>query len=169
MNKLTEKQKLLAIGGGALGICLLAAGGVWWAQGLIEEVEASIAKKRKDIAAAEQKIAKIPGTEKEVIILRENLDSYVKILPEEADLNTFVKKLNQFEQSSGIQTVMFQPGRPSRQNGKVKERFSRIEYVYEMEATLWQYLKFINQIENYERFVAITDFSIQQSKKRDVE
>jgi len=168
MNKLSEKQKVLAIGGAALGVCLLAGGGVWWAQGLIDEVEQSILAKRTDIAAAEQKIAKIPTAETEVIILRENLDEYVKILPETQGLNDFVKMLNQFEQQSGIQTVMFQPGRPNRQAGRNVERFTRIDYVYEMQATLWQFIKFINEIENYERFVAITDFNIAQVAARDI-
>ena len=124
MAKLTEQQKLMAIGGGALGICLLAGGGVWWANGLIDEVAASIDKQRTEIAAAEQKITKIPAAENEVIILRENLDEYVKILPEDQGLNDFVKMLQQFQRQSGIQIRSFSPGRPGR--GKKAERFERI-------------------------------------------
>jgi Tfp pilus assembly protein PilO len=168
MAKMSEKQRLLAIGGTALGACVIACGGVFWAKGLIEEMQQTIAQKRTEIAAAEQKIAKIPASEKEVIILRENLGEYVKILPEDQGLNDFVKVLQQFEQSSGIQTVEFKPGRPNR-NPKNPERFERIEYQYGMTATLWQFLKFINSIENYERFVSITDFSIQQVNSRDIE
>ncbi len=166
-NKMTEKQKILAVGGIALGVCLVAGGGVYWASGLIEELELSIEQKQADIAACEQKIARIPATEKEVVILRENLVEYVKILPEEQALEDFVKMLYQFEQSSGIQTVNFQPGRPARKNDKQVERFERIEYQYELTATLWQFLKFINSIENYERLVAITDYSIAQMKERE--
>lgn len=166
-NKMTEKQKMMAVGGVALGVCLVAAGGVYWASGLIEELEQTIAQKKTDIAACEQKIAKIPATEKEVVILRENLGEYVKILPEEQGLEDFVKMLYQFEQSSGIQTINFQPGRPARKNDKQVERFERIEYQYELTATLWQFLKFINSIENYERLVAITDYSIARLNERE--
>src|SRR5437867_3502154 len=141
MAKLNEKQKLMAIGGGAFAICLLAGGGVWWAQGLIDELRANIDQKRTEIAAAEQKIARIPATEKEVIILRENLDEYVKILPETQRLNDFVKVLNQFEQQSGVVTVNFQPGKLIKSNSKDPEKFSRIEYQYEMTATLWQFVR----------------------------
>ncbi|MEC7584412.1 MAG: type 4a pilus biogenesis protein PilO, partial [Planctomycetota bacterium] len=167
MSKFTEKQKLWTIGGTAFAVCLIAGGGVWWATGLITEVEESIEAKRVQIAAAEQKIARIPAAETEVIVLRENLDEYVKILPAEQGLNDFVKMLNQFEQQSGIQTSSFQPGRPKRQAGGKVERFTRIDYVYEMQATLWQFIKFINEIENYERFVAITDFTISQVNARE--
>ena len=163
MQKLTEKQKLLAVGGGALGICLIAGGGVFWANGLIEELQQALAQKRTEIAAAEQKIAKIPTTENEVIILRENLSEYVKILPEEQGLEDFVKVLNQLVQQSGVETIMFQPTKAPGGKGKNAERFERIEYVYEMNATLWQFIRFINFIENYERFVSISDFSIGQA------
>lgn len=172
MAKLTEKQKMLAVGGAALGLCLIAGAGVLWANGLIDELEQTIEQKRGEIAAAEQKITKIPGTEKEVVILRENLGEYVKILPEDQGLEDFVKMLNQFEQSSGIQTINFQPSRPARKDGKdgkVVERFERIEYQYELTATLWQFMKFINSIENYERLVSITDYAITPVRAREAE
>ncbi len=169
MAKLTEKQKMLAVGGAALGICLIAGAGVVWASGLIEELEQTIEQKRTEIAAAEAKIAKVPSTEKEVVILRENLGEYVKILPEDQGLEDFVKMLNQFERSSGIQTINFQPSRPARKDGKVVERFERIEYQYELTATLWQFMKFINSIENYERLVSITDFAITPVTARESE
>jgi Tfp pilus assembly protein PilN len=74
MANWTQKKLLAVIGGSAVGICLLAAGGVYYAQGLIEEVEANVKQKREGITAAEAKIAKIPALQKDVIILRENLD-----------------------------------------------------------------------------------------------
>lgn len=169
MTRFNEKQKLFAVGGIALGVCAIACGGVYWAQGLIEELRVTIEQKQKDIATAEQKIAKIPATEKEVIILRENLDEYVKILPEDQGLNDLTKMMNQFQTSSGIQVTAFQPGKAPKATGKNGPKFSRIEYLYDMNATLWQFLKFINSIENYERFVSITDFSITRANGRDAE
>src|SRR5262245_5590108 len=132
-------------------------------------MKATLEKKRQDIAAAEAKIAKIPATEKEVIILRENLDEYVKILPADQGLNDLTTMMNQFQQSSGIQVTAFNPGKPAKAAGKTGPKFSRIEYQYDMNATLWQFLKFINSIENYERFVSITDFSIQHTGGREAE
>jgi Tfp pilus assembly protein PilO len=169
MAKLNEKQKLLAIGGTAFAVCLMAGGGVYWANGLIAEVRQSIDQKNAAIAVADAKIAKIPATEKEVIILRENLDEYVKILPDTQALNDFVTTLNQFATTSGVTTQNFQPGKVAKTNSKVPEKFSRIEYEYDMTATLWQFLRFVNLIENYERFISITDYSIAQISGRDAE
>jgi Tfp pilus assembly protein PilO len=163
MANWTQKKQLLAIAGGATAICLLAAGGVYHAQGKIEELGRITLEKQQAIAAAEAKIAQIPSLEKDVIILRENLDEYVKILPDTKELVAFVRMLNQFERQSGILgTGLIQKGSRS---DKSKDRFTAIEYTYEMTATLWQFLKFVNLIENYERFVSITDFSIQTGGK----
>jgi Tfp pilus assembly protein PilO len=159
MSQWTQKQQLLTIVGGAGLICLLAAGGVYYAQGQIEEITAQVESKKQEIVAAETKIAQIPGLEKEVIILRENLDEYVKILPDTKELNAFVRMLNQFERQSGILGT----GLVQKQSraGKQAGQFAAIEYTYEMTATLWQAIKFINLIENYERFVSVTDLNIQ--------
>lgn len=157
MANWNPKKQMFAIAGGAVAICLLAAGGVYYTYGLIDEVETSIAAKHEQIQAAEAKIAKIPAVEKEVIILRENLDAYVQILPDTNKLTDFVRTLQQFERQSGILGTVL---KPMPRNTKNTGRFAPIGYTYEMTATLWQFLKFTSLIENYERFVAITDFDI---------
>jgi Tfp pilus assembly protein PilO len=154
MSNWNQKKLLATIGGSALVLCLAAVGGVYYAQGLIEEIDAQVAQKKDAVAAAEGKLAKVPALEKDVVILRENLDEYVKILPNTRELNAFLRMLNQFERQSGIQSTGLQPKRRNEVKG---ERFTPIEYTYEATATLWQCLKFMNLIENYERFVSITD------------
>lgn len=166
MATMNENRKLWLIGGGAALVCALAGAGVFWTMGVIEETRLATEQKRAEVMAAEQKIAKIPSSEQEVIILRENLGDYVKILPDSRDLNHFVKMLNAFEQQAGIRAIEFKPGRaPRAAPGKQVERFSRIEYQYEFTATLWQFLRFVNFIENWERFVSITNFSIEAGGK----
>ncbi|MBX3462382.1 MAG: type 4a pilus biogenesis protein PilO [Planctomycetes bacterium] len=163
MANWTQKKQLLAIAGGAGAICLLAAGGVYHAQVQIEELGRITLEKQQAITVAEGKIAQIPTLEKEVIILRENLAEYVKILPDTKELVAFVRMLNQFERQSGIVgTGLVQKATRA---DKSKDRFLAIEYTYDMTATLWQFLKFVNLVENYERFVSIVDFSIQTGGK----
>lgn len=158
MANWTQKKLLLAIGGTSLALCLTAGGGIYYTAGLIEEVEAQVEEKEKSVAAADQKIALVPALEKDVIILRENLDEYVKILPNDKELSDFLRMLSQFNRQSGVQARMLQ----NKQRREAKgERFTPIEYTYELTATLWQCMKFMNLVENFERFVSITDFSIQ--------
>ena len=159
MANWSQKKLLLTIGGSALFVCATAAGGVYYTQGLIDEVDAKIEPRRPARStAADQKIAKMPRLEKEVIILRENLDEYVKILPDTRELNAFVRMLNQFERQSGIRGTGLVPKNKTAKKGS--GRFTSIVYTYEMTATLWQGLKFMNLIENFERFVSINEFSI---------
>ena len=157
MANWTQRKLLATIGSTASALCVAAGGGIYYTHGLIEAVEAQVAEKDQAIAAADQKIAQTPGLEKDVIILRENLDEYVKILPSEKQLSEFVRMLDRFDQQSGVHSTGLVP-KPIRD--AKGQKFTPIEYSYEMTATLWQCLKFMNLIENFERFVSITDFNI---------
>lgn len=162
MAKLDEKKKMLVVGGVALAISLLAVGGTWWAYGLIDEEQAAIAADEKLVEAAEAKIAKIEAAEKEVIILRENLDSYVKILPDDKDLEEFNRMLYKFVVQSGCELREVKPTRTAGR-GKNAEQFEKTEYVCELTGSLWSLLKFLSLVENYERFVSVTGFTISSS------
>jgi Tfp pilus assembly protein PilO len=162
MASWTQKKLLVTMGSVALFVCMLAGGGVYYTQGLIDEIEASVQEKAQAVLAADAKIKKIPTIENEVIILRENLGEYVKILPDDKELVEFVRMLQRFERESGIKSTGLVQSRGARRNGK--GRFVPISYTYDMTATLWQGLKFMNLIENFERFVNITDFSIKKTK-----
>lgn len=163
MANWTQKKLLLTIGGGAAAVCLAAGAGIYYTLDCIAEIEQQIVEKEKATQLADQRIAQIPGLEQEVIILRENLDEYVKILPSSKELSRFVRMLEQFDRQSGVESE----GLVQKPRREVKgEKFVPIEYSYEMSATLWQCLKFMNLVENFERFVSITDFSITAQTQR---
>lgn len=159
MSNWTQKKQLLAIGGATVVVCAVAVGGVWYANGLVAAVEEQLTAKRGELAVADAKIAKIPSVEQEVIILRENLGEYVKILPDDDELNDFVRMVNQFGGQAGVRGKQLQK-KDARGGSKKPGRFLPIAYTYEMTATLWQALKFMNLVENFDRFVSITEFSI---------
>lgn len=162
MRKLNDKQKLLAIGGGALALCLIAGGGVYWAGGLVDEEGVAIAGKQEQIKAAEAKIAKIPDAEREVIILRENLSEYVRILPNGQELEELLEEVYEYQRQSGVSIASFKPGA---RNRKAKQsKFSSVTYDFQLEATIWQALRFINLLENHERFVKVTAFELKSGK-----
>ncbi|MCB9887696.1 MAG: type 4a pilus biogenesis protein PilO [Planctomycetes bacterium] len=158
MSSWSQKKQLVAIGAGTLLVCLGSFAGVFYTQGLIDEVQTQTESKQQEIAAADAKIKQIPASEDDVIILRENLDEYVKILPDSRELIAFVRMIDDFERQTGIQGTGLQP--KNKRPDKGQQRFVPIEYNYEMKGTLWQFLKFLNLVENYERFVSITDFQI---------
>jgi Tfp pilus assembly protein PilO len=156
-----QKKQILVICGTAFAVCAVALGGGYYATGLVAEVATQIEGKRQEIAAAEAKIVQIPALEKEVVILRENLGEYVTILPDDKDLEDFVRMVHQFQQQSGGEGKRLTPKTGAKGGSKL---FSPIEYQFEMSATIWEMLRFINLVESYGRFVSITEFAITPSK-----
>jgi len=155
---MSENQRLLLIAGITVLLCGAAGGGVYWVKAEAEAVGEQITQTEQAIQAAEAKINRIPELEKQVIILRENLKEYVKILPERQELNTFVRAVNQFIGQAGVDMERFTPGRVA---GRKDAEFEEWTYTFEFKATLWQFLKFANFFENYERFVKVKSFHLQ--------
>ncbi|MEC9046541.1 MAG: type 4a pilus biogenesis protein PilO [Planctomycetota bacterium] len=158
MSKWSQKKQLMGIAISAAFVCSVAAGGVFYVKGLIADVDAQHEVKQGELRVADAKISKIPALEKEVVILRENLGEYVKILPDDDQLNDFVRMVNRFGGQSGVRGTGLQ--KKDLRQRKKPGRFLPIAYTYEMTATLWQGLNFMNLVENFERFVSITQFSI---------
>lgn len=162
-KKLNDNQKILAWAGGGLVLCLLAGGGMWWAGGLVEEEQVAIEAERQKIQQAEAKIEKIPDLEKQVIVLRENVDTYVKILPEQGEINNFLRTVNRFVSQSNVEPKSFIDGKPG-----TAGKFDHYSYRIELTATLWQFLKFINLFESYERFVRVKSFTIRGADDKEI-
>ncbi len=157
MAKMNEKQALLLASVATVLVCAGAGAGVWWASGLVEEEKVAIQDKRAKVAAARKKIAKIPEVERDVIVLRENVDEYVKILPQERELTNFTRTAQNFAAQSGfaLDTV-----RPVRTAGSKAATFEKVSYQFEFSSSLWQFMKFMNFFENYARFVKVQDFKL---------
>ncbi|MEZ5963380.1 MAG: type 4a pilus biogenesis protein PilO [Planctomycetota bacterium] len=154
---MTENQRLLLIAGITVVLSGAAGGGVYWAKSEAEAVREQMAQTEQQIAVSEAKIKRIPDLERQVIILRENLKEYVKILPEKQELGPFLRAVNQFAGQSGIDMQRFTPGRVA---GRKDAEFEEWTYTFEFNATLWQFLKFANFFENYERFVKVKNFQL---------
>lgn len=157
MKRMSENQRLLLIAGVSVLLCGAAGGGVYWAKSEAEAAREQIAQTEQSIAVADAKIKRIPDLERQVIILRENLKEYIKILPEKQDLGPFLRAVNQFSGQSGIDMERFTPGRVA---GRKDAEFEEWTYTFEFKASLWQFLKFANFFENYERFVKVKSFQL---------
>ena len=119
MNDLGEKKALLAVVGVTV---LLTAGALYLTYRSYEKAETGkqqIASVRMDIEKARAKKRMIPSLEREVIILRENVEDYVKILPEDKHIHNFINMINRFEQDSSI--LMTSLDAPTKRGGKKKK------------------------------------------------
>jgi Tfp pilus assembly protein PilO len=161
MAKFNDNQRLLMIGGAGLGLALLACGGVYWVYGQIDEVQQQITAKRQQIAGAEAKIKNIPGLEKDVIILRENVGEYTKILPEERELTDFLRTVTLFKQQSGVRIEEVKD-----EKDKSDAKFNLFTYKIRFTGTIWQFMKFLNCFESDERFLRVSEFNVSTGAGR---
>ncbi|MFH2000199.1 MAG: type 4a pilus biogenesis protein PilO, partial [Planctomycetota bacterium] len=103
---------------------------------------------------------KVPGLEDEVIKLRENVKEYVKILPDNKEVNEFVKKLSDFARQSNVELVSLKDDNQSNRQRK-KEVFDKESFRLKLNGNIFQFLKFISLIENYERFIKISEIALK--------
>jgi Tfp pilus assembly protein PilO len=161
MANLSENKLILIFALSGVVLSGLAFGGVYWARGKIDEEKNSIENLETKIKKAAAKKARIPKDEEAVIVLRENLREYVKILPEAAELNDFARTVTSFVKSSGIALKTLTPGK----GGKSKGVFSKYTYKMNFTGNLWQFMKFMNAFESYKRFVRVTSFRLTAGKR----
>ena len=154
------KKKGLFLGLGACGLLTVGFGVlIYFAQSSISEQEAVIASKRSEVANAQTKAAELPALEKRVILLREIVEEYLKILPDEKEVTDFIRKLYAFQDKVGVQITELQDktGRSSGRKGATKAEpgFDQLSYSLKLQADTWKFLAFLNRLESYERFVRI--------------
>ncbi len=164
-NKEEERKKIFVILGGSFLLALLFVGLAYIEYGRVKTVRANTETVESQIADAELKREKIPDLEKDVIVLRENLAEYVKILPDDREVNDFVTRINQFAETTGVVVTTLEDVVRRDTKKKQKDAFERVAYKLNLAGDINQVLSFMNLFENHERFVKIPSFTVKAGKK----
>jgi len=124
-----------------------------------------IAVKRTEIDKADAQIREIPRLEEKIIVLRETVNSYVRILPDDKEINEFVDKLTDFAARTEVRIKKLDDedvrARTGRNQKGATAAFDRIVYKLSIDGTCEQLLCFMDLFENHERFVKIGSFKIE--------
>lgn len=140
---------------------ILGSGGLsYWIYDKYKQTKQEESDYLSQIATAEVKRDKVPGLEKEVIKLRENVKEYVKILPDTKEVNDFVKKLSDFANQSGVELVSLKDDKRSGKKKK-QEVFDKETFRLELNGNIFEFLRFISLIENYERFIKVAEIIVK--------
>lgn len=137
----------------------------------ISDLEDASKALKTQVAKADAEIRKIPMLEDRVIVLRQSVQNYVDILPDDAEIHAFVDKLTEFATETGVSINKLDDTaarqRRVRGRGAAAEAFERITYKLDLSGTLPALLAFIDRFENqYDRFVRIPSFRIKAFEDR---
>ncbi|MEZ6197625.1 MAG: type 4a pilus biogenesis protein PilO [Planctomycetota bacterium] len=159
---LNRKQKAWTIAGVSFALVLACAGVVWVDHGEIEVERKKISDAKSRIQKADATISKLKSVEDRVLVERVRVKEYTKILPLEKDINEFVRRITEFEATSGVEVEVLDD-KSARERGKTKTReaFVRIIYKIELLANAAQFLEFTHLFESYDRFVKVTELAIK--------
>lgn len=164
MAKMEEKRLILTIAGIAGVLTLASLGGVYYADDLITETQTEIQSTQKRVKEANGKIKQIPGLEDRVIILRENVETYSKILPAEDEVHKLARTISGFMEEINVPLLNWKQNKAGK---KQKGQYRNFEYQFNTKATLWQALQLLSRIESHDRFIKVKRFRLKPSKESD--
>jgi Tfp pilus assembly protein PilO len=135
----------------------------------LQETREFVETERKKLDFAVREIAQTQAVEDKVILLRETVREYVRILPDDKEINAFVDQLAQFGKKSGVRVTKLDDGdaraRVARGRGAAVAAFDRVVYKIGAEGDVEQLLEFLDMFENHERFVRIASFKVESAEK----
>jgi Tfp pilus assembly protein PilO len=161
-----EKQKLLV----AIAVAVILAAGlaylIYRERNVATETQTSIDTCRTAIKAAEAKIAEIPKLEAERQELIKFVEDYVRILPDEKEVEALLETLSELKDQAGlapdaIESFQFAQDSTSMRGRPTSANFQRYIRKVDLKANFFQFVTFVNLLERYKRFIQVDSFGIK--------
>lgn len=162
MGNKKEKMILLALLIGSGVLALLAGTGIYLLQRKSGELEIANQGLKSRVAKAQTKIAKLG----QLRLQRETADRRLRvaerILPSQEEVENLVDNLSEFALESGIIISEAKPALHSALAGRgVVKKFHEATFSLKLVGDFFQFVEFINKLENYKRFIRVDEFSIK--------
>jgi Tfp pilus assembly protein PilO len=163
---MNEKQKLMVAAAVAAAIAIGLAYLIYVEYGTSVEALETTANVKKGIQLAEAKIKEIPGLEAERNRLAAVVEEYVRILPDEKEVEALLETLSELKDKAGLApdaitsfTFTQEPIGTSR--SAASANFQKYVRQVRLRATLFQFADFVNRLERYKRFIQVDSFSLR--------
>ena len=162
--KSTKKKAWIIIGVSTF-LILGSAGVAYMDYSTIGDEEQQIAVLETENTRADTRISKINSIEDRVLRDRLIVKERVKILPDDKDINQFVKKISDFSADSGVEITRLDDS-AARNRGRRQSSgaFLDVAYKLELAGTMDQFLEFMHRFETHDRFVKVKSFSISNNE-----
>lgn len=121
----------------------------------------------KEVSQTKEDIANISKFEEQLRDLKQKVSSYEKNIPKEQEISVLLKELSEFAQATDVKILVIQPLEETKKEGKevvtvdTKMPYLEVPISIEGKATYHNLGFFINELENAEHFMRITDIKIQ--------
>ncbi|MHC4713113.1 MAG: type IV pilus inner membrane component PilO [Planctomycetota bacterium] len=166
MDTKKEKTVLLVILVASALVALGAGGGVYYLQRKAKEVEAENAVLQSRVAQAQTKISKLPAMRAQRESAEARLVVAERILPSQEEIESLVDNLSEFALASG---VIIEKAAPIRQGAfagprGVVKRFEEADFELKLQGDFFEFVEFINLLENYKRFIRVDGFSLKSGR-----
>ena len=153
MKKETKVWAGILGGGGflALAVC----GGIYLQTDSILQARTEVEALRMQVASSRTLIEGTSTLEREVIVQREMSQHIRTILPDEEDMNNWVRTIQDFSDDSGVRIkgLKKKPDDPRAKPGA----FDNVTYTFTLESDAFQVLDFLNLVETHSRRAGSND------------
>jgi len=162
---MNEKQKLMVAVAIAAAIAMGLAYVIYVEYRASVETLATTANVKNDIEAAEAKIKEIPGLEADRNRLAAVVEDYVRILPDEKEVEALLETLSELKDKAGLApdaiTSFTFTQEPIGASRAASANFQKYIRQVRLKATLFQFADFVNRLERYKRFIQVDTFSLR--------
>jgi len=165
-----EQKTWLAVlgGGGVLGLGL--AWLIYSQLGSIADGRAEVEQLRNKVAAARKLIEGTNSLEREVIVQREMSEVMGTILPDNEDMNNWVRTIQGFSDTSAVRIRgLKKKNNAAGRTKKEQTAFDEVTYAFTLESDAFELLDFLDLVETHKRFMAVPMFKIAAAKRESVE
>jgi len=135
--------------------------------GNIDSSREEVATLRTQVVTSRKLIEGTSALEREVIVQREMSEVIRDVLPDEEDMNNWVRIIQDFTEESGVRIrgLKKKPDDPRGQQGA----FDDVTYTFTLESDAFQLLDFLDLVETHERLMRVPRFRITAAKREQVE
>lgn len=159
-----RRKALLA--GGVLALVGFGALG-WHDWSELGETREALGGERLKLDRANAELAQTASVEDQVLLLRDAVQEYVKILPDDKEINAFVAQLADFAARSGVRVTKLDDDDAKARLVRAKKGavapFDKVAYKISAEGDAEQLLRFMDFFENHQRFVRVAALKIESA------
>ena len=159
-----EQQKLILSIAVVLVVLAALAGALYWEWKKLSAAQADLAAKEQEAQQLHQRIQNdIPRLKKELAEKQARVAEYEKTLPSAKEVESMDETLNAYKLQAGVQLL---ERRPVRETGRRQvpgqvQLYYKYSYRLTMTADFFAWVKFVNLLENHERFIRVDEFDVK--------